>query len=314
MLSRSIVAAVLLTATASSCSGAAAASAARAVAAGDAIAVVEPDAAGARRLPLVRRNGFLVTPVTIDGRAAGEFLVDTGAGATIVDRRLADELRLPRVVDAKVQGALFQGTAEVRTLHRLAAGGIELVTVPTLALDLEDVRANLGDRVTGVIGYPTLGTFPFTVDFVDAALTIHDFRRFEPPAGVASELVRVHQVPYVEATLEHGTVVWLQLDTGSAFGVTLWREFVRQRPEVLTVPQKRGVQTSGIGGGARVMESEVRFLRVFGRDYAKVPVIIHDAPSHGWNHPRVAGRVGIGLLKDLRVTIHPGTRRMWVTQ
>ena len=36
--------------------------------------------------------------------------------------------------------------------------------------------------------------------------------------------LRVNQVPYVEATLEDGVQVWLQLDTGSFFAVTLWRQ------------------------------------------------------------------------------------------
>jgi len=121
----------------------------------------------------------------------------------------------------------------------------------------------------------------------------------------------VNQVPYVEATLENGVGVWLQLDTGSHFGVTLWRDFVKAHPEVLTVPQKRWVQTSGIGGGAQLMESEIRTLHVLGRDYAKVAVIIQDAPAQGWHHPRVAGRVGLGLLKDRRVTVHPLMRRIW---
>jgi hypothetical protein len=275
-------------------------------------AAAEDPAAGSGRIALARRNGFLVAPVTIGGRPAGDFLVDTGAGATLIDRGLADRLALPHVMEVSLQGALFADTAEIRELHGLAAGGVALVAGPTLAIDLTDISASVGGAVTGIIGFPTFGAAPFTVDFVAATLTVHDPTRFQPPDGVASELVRVNQVPYVEATIENGIGVWLQLDTGSLFAVTLWREFVKANADVLTVPQKRWVQTTGFGGSAQVMESEIRSLHVLGRDYSKVPVIIQDAPEQSWRHPRVAGRVGIGLLEDCRVTLHPTRRRMWV--
>ncbi len=267
---------------------------------------------GARRLPLVRRNGFLLAPVTIDGRLVGDFLVDTGAGATFIDRGLADALHLPELVDAQVQGAHFTDTAQIRELHRLAAGGIALVAAPTVALDLAELQAQLGSTLAGVIGFPTFGGAPFTIDFVDDALVVHDPVRFTPPAPT-SELLRINQVPYVEATLENGIDVWLLLDTGSLFGLTLWREFVKDHGDVLTVPQKRWVQTSGIGGGTQVMESEVRALRVFGHEHGNVPVLIQDAPPHGWRHPRVAGRIGVALLERFRITMDPNRRRIWVT-
>lgn len=307
---RRLVAAVTLAATTRGCVGLP--SARPSLPAASPPIVAETLANGARRVPLVVRNGFLVVPATIDDRPVGDLMVDTGAGATFIDRGLADDLGLPAVIDAKVQGAHFIDTAQIRELHHLAAGGIALDADPALAIDLSELKTQLGDSLAGVIGFPSFGGAPFTIDLVDHTLTVHDLTRFVPPAGVTSELLRVNQVPYVEATLEHGIGVWLLLDTGSVYGLTLWREFVKANAEVLTVPQKRWVQTSGIGGGTQVMESELRALRVFGRDHANVPVIVQDAPPQGWHHPRVAGRIGLALLQGLRVTIHPTHRRIWV--
>lgn len=272
----------------------------------------ETTATGARRLALVRRGDFLVAPVTIAGRSAGEFLVDTGAGATFVDRGLADALGLPRLVDTQVQGALFAAPAEIRELHGLAAGGIDLVAAPTVAIDLAEVSASIGSAITGVIGFPTLGVAPVTIDFAEATLVVHDARRFTAPVGAPAEILRVNQVPYVEARLEDALDVWLQLDTGSLFAVTLWRDFVQAHADVLAAPRKRWVATSGVGGGTQLVESEIGVLRVLGRDAAHVPVIIQDAPPQPWRHPRIAGRVGLGLLKDRRITLHQRMRRIWI--
>ena len=267
---------------------------------------------GAGRIALVRRGDFFVAPVTIGGRAAGEFLVDTGAGVSLIDRGVADALGLPPGVGTRVQGALFTVPAEIRALSDLAAGGVALVADPTVAIDLGEVSASVGSALAGIIGFPTLGTGPVTIDFTAATLTIHDPERFTPPAGVRAEILRVNQVPYVEATLARAFAVWLQLDTGSLFAITLWRDFVQAHPDVLAGAPQRRVRTSGVGGDKELVQAEVGTLHVLGRDADDVPVIVQDAPPRRWRHPRIAGRVGLGLLKDLRITMHPLARRIWI--
>lgn len=269
-------------------------------------------APGAGRIALVRRGDFFVAPVTIGGRAAGEFLVDTGAGVTLIDRGVADALGLPLGVGTRVQGALFTVPAEIRTLSDLAAGGVALVADPTVAIDLGEVSASVGSALAGIIGFPTLGAGPVTIDFAAATLTIHDPERFTPPAGVRAEILRVNQVPYVEATLARAFAVWLQLDTGSLFAITLWRDFVQAHPDVLAGAPQHRVRTSAVGGDKELVQAEIGTLHVLGRDADDVPVIVQDAPPRRWRHPRIAGRVGLGLLKDLRITMHPLARRIWI--
>src|SRR5262245_36298044 len=108
MLGRAVLLLASLASVAAGCLDTAATPAAnRTVPAPAAVVVAEPTATGGMRLALMRRNDYLVAPVTIDGRPAGEFLVDTGAGATVIDRAVADELHLATVLDTSVQGALF---------------------------------------------------------------------------------------------------------------------------------------------------------------------------------------------------------------
>lgn len=269
-----------------------------------------PDAQGARTIPLVRRDGVVFVPTRIDDRDVGEFLVDTGAGATILDEHVADDLGLGEAVDTTIIGSLAESRASLRKVHTLTAAGLPLEHEPTIAVDLGDV--NPGRSFGGIIGLPTLGPAPFTIDFARGSLTIHDLARFVPPADAQPEPLRINQVPYVEATLDGDVSVWLLLDSGQSAPVVLWQEFVKQHPDILTVPQKRWVQATGIGGGMQVMESELRALRVFGEEHGKTPVFIQEAPRQGWHHPRVAGRIGMALMGHLRITIHPTHRRLWV--
>jgi predicted aspartyl protease len=268
------------------------------------------DALGSRTIALLPRDGFMLVPTRIDGRDVGEFLIDTGAGAIVVDEQVADQLGLPDAVDTTVAGALAQAQASVREVHTVTAAGLPLEHELVLAVDLGDV--NPMRSFAGIIGFPALGPAPFTIDFVRGNLTLHDIARFVPPAGVEAEPLRINPLPYVEATLEGGVAAWLLLDTGQGAPVVLWQEFVKQHPDILTVPQKRWAQATGIGGGRQVMESELRSLRIFGEEHGKTPVLIQEAPKQGWHHPKVAGRIGMALLDRLRLTIHPTHRRIWI--
>ncbi len=276
-----------------------------------AVAVTAPaaDALGARTIPLVRRDGYVFAPTRIDDREVGDFLVDTGAGALLIDLQLADELQLPAVIDTRVAGALAESQASFRQVRSLTAAGLPLESTPAVAVDLGDV--NSMGQFSGLIGFPTLGSAPFTIDFARGSLTIHDSERFVPPPS-QSALLRINQLPYVEATLEGGLDVWLLLDSGQGAAVTLWQDFVKQHPDVLTVPQKRWAQATGIGGGTQVMVSELRSLRALGEEHGKTQVLIQEQPQGGWHHPRVAGRVGMALLDQLRITIHPAHKRIWI--
>lgn len=274
-------------------------------------AVASVDASGARTIALTRRGDLLFAPGEIDGRPVGEFLVDTGASITCIDRDLADALHLDTVIDGTVSGILFDAATSVRTVHTLTVAGVALDANPTIDADLGEALARVGVPVAGIIGYPTLGAAPFTIDYQHATLTLHDPGRFVAPANAKSELLRVNHVPYVEATFENGPLVWLMLDTGAASTLHLRRSFVKQYADVLRVPQKNWVTGVGIGGGTQVMQSEVHALQLFNRAYGTVPVVVQDGLVAGWNHPRVAGIVGSGLLKDFRITIDPTKRRIW---
>jgi hypothetical protein len=262
-------------------------------------------------MPLERYGERLFARAAVGGRDVGYFLIDTGAAATFIDSAVADELGLPEVVEAAVGGMHAETTGTIRKLSALSIGGVELATDATIAVEMDELSTQAGVPVAGVIGYPTLGDVPFTIDFPAATLTFWNPARFTAP-NVESALLRVNaNAPFVEATLENGTDVWLMLDSGAAGTVALWRTFVDQHPDVVTVPQKRWGVSSGAGGGTQVAITELRTLRVFGREVHAVTTAVQAAPEWMWVHPRVAGLVGASLLRDWRITIDPQKRRIW---
>ena len=254
-----------------------------------------------------RRGDLLVAPAQINGRPLGDVLLDTGAGATFIDQRLADEMQLPEMITASTGGSRANREASIREIHGLTIGGLSLAADRTFVVDLGGADPLVGSRLAGVIGFPTVGATPFTLDFTTGTFTVHTDATFEPPAGVPAEALRIDQgLPFVEATLTDGTAVWLLLDSASSGALMVWRGFAKQHPGALA-PSTIAAATEGA-----VRESELRSLRLLGEKYARMPVTVEDAPARPWHRARVVGRIGMALLRDLRITVHPATERIWV--
>ena len=254
-----------------------------------------------------RRGDLFVAPAQINGRTLGDVLLDTGAGATFIDQRLADEMQLPEIITASTAGSRAKREASIRELHGLTVGGLALAADWTFVVDLGGADALVGGPLAGVIGFPAVGAAPFTLDFTTGTFTVHTDAIFEPPAGAQAEALRIDQgLPFVEATLADGTAVWLLLDSASSVALTVWRGFAKQHPGAIA-PSTSGAATEG-----SVRDSELCSLRLLGEKYDRIPVTIEDAPTRPWHRARVVGRIGMALLRDLRITVHPATERIWV--
>lgn len=267
--------------------------------------------AGTARLE--RRGDLLVAPTQLGAREVGAFILDLGAGATFIDRRLADELQLAEIIPASTAGDAADGEATIRDLRGLAIAGLGLETNPTFAIDLGGTDAWLGIPLAGVIGFPTLGPAPFTLDFTAGTLTIHDEIGFEPPAGVSAEALRIDQgLPFVEAILENDSRVWLLLDTTSPVAITVWRGFAKQHPGIVHDPPPVAAGAPAPEGAVPGGMKELHALRLLGSEHARITVLVGDGSLPPWRRSSVVGRVGMELLRHLRLTVHPGTERIWI--
>ena len=92
----------------------------------------------------------IVVPVTINGAGPYDFLLDTGATDTIVDRKLAEGLHLPLAGKMTVKTAQGDVTAPVVDIDSLSMRGaivrrLTVVSVDRYANMLPNVRGSLGE-------------------------------------------------------------------------------------------------------------------------------------------------------------------------
>jgi predicted aspartyl protease len=210
------------------------------------------------------------------------FLVDTGASPTILDRRLAQKLGLDELPGSVVfvNGRVPAGQAIVPDLE---FGPMQRHNLPIVVEDLAFFEKALPVHIDAVIGLDVLGQSAFEIDYT--WWQIH-FGSFQPLAN--SLPLRIEGgLPIVDAELNH-LAVHLLMDTGAS-SLLLF--------EPMALPQKISLASSSIGEfqGKQVW---LRSLRLGGTELGREPAfMVRNPGSQGRNFDGLISPARLGMTK-----------------
>ena len=145
-----------------------------------------------------------------------EFLIDTGASDTLIDRRVAAEQFLSK--DGTFNIAAMSGivAAENSTVKRLELGKLIINDIPVKIIDLSGQSKHLGRKVAGIIGMNVIGRYLVTLDYSKPSMTFADADDGVRPNVKPVAFVKT-DAPYVSAGLNGKDSCNFLVDTGAAF-------------------------------------------------------------------------------------------------
>jgi gag-polyprotein putative aspartyl protease len=104
---------------------------------------------------------MIIVPVSINGSAPVDFLLDTGASSSIMDQKLADQLTLPQVGVRKLVGVL--GTSQISVV---SAGSVSVAGAIASDLNISVTSSRMTvSKVRGVLGQDFLQRFDVLIDY-----------------------------------------------------------------------------------------------------------------------------------------------------
>ena len=245
-------------------------------------------------------HGIYVQP-TIAGRIVGWFLLDTGSGAVVVDRRVARRLAL-RVVDtATVEGTTGRQRAEIVAIDTLSIGCFDQPGIFAAATDLSAMPAPDGGRLAGVIGYDILQSLSVRIDFAERKLTLS--AAAAPVATVGTTRVGFvidGSAPRLDAVFDGRFQTSLRLDTGlgsagdeayATLPSAVWSRLGRSGGS-MSAP----VGARGVGGSVSLGAIRVRDLAI-GDAHVAAPWVLGQAARGYFARSDAAGLVGNSFLE-----------------
>jgi predicted aspartyl protease len=200
----------------------------------------EPHEARTEVLKFDLYRGYLIL---VRGSVGGvndlNFLVDTGTNPSIVDRRLADRLRLERQV-GRVQLANTTMKSETAMLSGIELNIVRSERLVVLVQDLSLLEESLKTRIDGVIGLDVLGKNGLTINYATKTL------RLGRPSRMAhsAPLTLAQKFATVDAIL-NARRFRLLVDTGAS-SVTLFASRIREIvPELQVLNETSSLNLAG---------------------------------------------------------------------
>jgi hypothetical protein len=134
---------------------------------------------------------LILLPVHVNGRGPFEFILDTGAGTSLLSPELARQLALNIISSKEGQSAGGKVAVSLAKVNSIAVGEAKLDDVDVGIVDLSHVGKTIGAKIDGDLGYNFLKYFRVTIDYRGCEIRLEDPKRIEQFGRTAQTAVPI---------------------------------------------------------------------------------------------------------------------------
>jgi predicted aspartyl protease len=253
---------------------------------------------------------LILLPVHVNDAGPFEFILDTGAGTSLLTPELAKQLGVKILGSKEGHSAGGKIAVSLAKADSLAVGDAKFGDVDLGIVDLGNVGKTIGAKIDGDLGYNFLKHFRVTIDYRDCEIRFDDPKRIEafgrsPKAEVPIRLASpAKPLILVDVQANGRGPFQFAIDTGtSTTAVTpeLAKELGVEGPPV-------GPVTTG-GAHVDVRAGNIESFQVGGAKIDNMAVVVADFFEMLSNAvgAKLDGIVGYNFLRNYKVVIdYPG--------
>ncbi len=130
------------------------------------------------KIPFLYLMDHIFLPVNVGGKER-YWILDSGAGISIIDSTFAASLDLKMEGDLKGLGAGGQVSIRFVSLPAYSVEGIEFKSQKIGAIDLQSIVGPMGIDAVGILGFDFLARFTMKVDFAGSTVSFYNPEHFE---------------------------------------------------------------------------------------------------------------------------------------
>jgi predicted aspartyl protease len=223
------------------------------------------------------------------------FLIDTGAVPSVLDRRVAERLHLGGTTE-KLSVFTQELKAERVSAQNVDLGPFHADTLPAVVRDLSFAEEALGTKVDAIIGFDLLNRSAFTIDYQSKKITVG-------PIAPSLVVIPYHAGPsyaVVEMKLQQKTILLL-VDTGAS-NLVLFESATRDCADAIIHIGSR--TWSNMGGQVEVKEVQLKDAYLGTMPWGSQDAFIL-ASASGYMPGGLSGLLGVTSLKARRIGFDP---------
>ncbi len=270
-------------------------------------------------MPVRYGERHLWVKVSIDGRPAEDFLLDTGASVSLLDSAwaAAHGIEVAGKMHAVGAGATGEvGFAAVRSIR--VAGpdgkGIEIAGQKLAVLALNRFVAPFFWRdAAGVLGYDFISRFVTEIDYDAETLTLHDPKTFTYAGkGTGVPITLAGSIPVVRGIIDDRYEGEFRLDVGSGSTVDLHSPFVRKHGLREKLGKTIEVMGGGFGGTFTSHIGRMKRMAIGPYAWSDPLVVLSGAERGGLASEDFAGNIGNEILERFKCTFDYEHRMLYL--
>lgn len=255
-------------------------------------------------------TGHVLVHPRIGGEDVGWFVLDSGAGASCLDKTRVGKLGLTRFGERGVTGAGGISRSAYVRARSLELGPMTLKEPLFIELDLSMISVAMKTEIAGVIGSNVFARAVIELDQATGAVAVHDPDKYTLAAGAAWQKVRFDRRHVcVEGRFEGDRSGVFRLDTGSAAALLFHAPAV-ERLGLLEGRTTTPTVNGGVGGMQQARAGTVAWFEIAGRRFENVEAQFSLAKSGALADAYTLGLVGVGILREFRLVFDDPHRRI----
>jgi outer membrane lipoprotein-sorting protein len=254
-------------------------------------------------VPIELNSNHIYVKVKINDSAFLYFILDTGAGASCIDRDRAKQMGLVQVGKFEARGVGGSDSASVLKLDKLSLGGLEILNQTVVAISFKELNKYEGREIDGILGYDFISRFVAEVDYQNKSLKIYDpeFYRYDGK-GQTFDISLDGNVPGIKGLVDGKIEGYFHIDTGSRSGLDLHAPFVNKYGFMKQYPKYLDTFSGvGVGGKSKGVISRIKSFQL-GDFIISNPVTGFSLAEEGaFASVKTDGNIGGGILKRFKV-------------
>jgi hypothetical protein len=238
----------------------------------------------------------------VNGQDVGWFILDSGAGAMVIDKALADSLHLERLNRGSASGVGGTIESSARAVDKFEIGPITLRNVRFGDYDFSSFNKGPGPRIAGTIGTPIFRRAVVSMNWRGPTVEFYDRSKFKLEKGGWQRLRFSSDNPAVLARVAGTPESWYRLDSGGSGFLTLHAPFVEKR-KLLEGRQTKASSSTGLGGTVSARRGTIQWFELGPHRFDNPTIDFSTATTGTFTDPYLAGNIGIDALKRFTVVM-----------
>jgi membrane-associated protease RseP (regulator of RpoE activity) len=260
-------------------------------------------------IPFQSSNNIIFLKATVNGSKPLSFILDTGAGGSVINEKRAKELGFK--LEGETEATTGDGAVKAALIKsaEVSFSGVKLSDLTLVTIDLSGLEAGIGRRIDGILSYDVFERYVVEFDYAARKVKLHEPKSYKYSGnGQVIPITIDDNRPFIRGRVTQSgsksAEGKFEFDTGQVGAVTLGESFTTKN-ELLKSAGKTVQLTTGaiLAGRSNVQTGRIQKLQL-GGFVVNNPVTNFVQGNRGEaDTSDYAGQIGGEILRRFRVVV-----------